>query len=196
MGKAPSEKHRLTRIDNNKGFSPENCEWRYGNTYLIDRDIGYICINDEKQKQTILAAFDTVIFTEVDKHKWFIHRKNGQPYYVVTKKQKDTGKSLYLHHLILPRKEGLLTDHKNGDGTDNRACNLRYATHETNGINRHKINAKSGYQGVYFHKATNKWAAQLGQKNRINIGLFSTKEDAATAYRTEAIKQYGEFVPQ
>lgn len=40
------------------------------------------------------------------------------------------GKSVYLHHLILPPKEGHRVTHLNGDKLDNRSCNLAYITEQ------------------------------------------------------------------
>ena len=196
MGTAPSKKHVLIRIDPNKGFSLENCKWKSGNTYITGELISYICVNDEPAKQTLLVPFDTPFFAPINEYTWFLHRKKGNPTYVTARKPGENGNKIFLHHIILPPKDNYLTDHINGDGLDNRTCNLRYATHSTNGINRHKIKAKSGYQGVYLHKGTNKWAAQVGERpNKTHIGLFNTKEEAVFAYRTEARNRYGDFVP-
>lgn len=196
MGKAPSKNHIFVRIDNTLDFTPENCKWIcFGNTYITGKSVSYICINDAPNNLTILVPFDTTMINDVDNYSWYFHRKNKVATYVRARNHGVKDKSILLHHIILPLKKGYLTDHINGDGLDNRACNLRYSTHETNGINRHKINAKSGYQGVYLHKATNKWAAQIGDRNKKHIGLFSTKEEAVTAYRDTAREIYGDFTP-
>ena len=178
-GYAPTPRHRLIRINPQKGFSPDNCKWLWGNEYIVGSDVSYICISDNKNSCTLLIGFDTTMIEKVYKYQWFLHRKNGVAKYVIT--SKNQGVPRLLHQLILPKREGFLTDHINGDGLDNRSDNLRYANHETNGINRHITTGKSKYRGVYFHKATGKWAAQIGYKNKINLGLFPTEETAAKA---------------
>jgi hypothetical protein len=88
-----------------------------------------------------------------------------------------------------------LIDHKNGNRTDNRFENLREATRQQNGRNgrRHKDN-KCGYKGVRWHKAAQKWVAQIGvEGKRLHIGSFDKIEDAVDAYRKSAILHYGEF---
>ena len=52
----------------------------------------------------------------------------------------------------------------------------------------------TGYKGVYRHKGTRKWRAQISTNNRaMHLGSFTTKEQAALAYNVAAFKYYGEF---
>jgi len=74
-------------------------------------------------------------------------------------------------------------DHINGDRSDNRICNLRIVDSQQNCRNQklRKTNA-TGTMGVYFHKLTGKWTAQIMQSGkRIHLGLFDTKEGAISA---------------
>ena len=57
-------------------------------------------------------------------------------------------------------KRGL--DHANGDGLDNRWCNLRLATYGQNSANAGKrSNNTSGRKGVTWSKRAGKWEAQI-----------------------------------
>ena len=78
-----------------------------------------------------------------------------------------------------------LIDHINGNGLDNRICNLREATNKQNSHNVKgpQINGTSGYLGVWFDKDSNKWAARIqvdGKKKR--LGKYKTPELAYEAY--------------
>lgn len=86
-------------------------------------------------------------------------------------------------------------DHINGNGLDNRRCNLRPADKTTNGQNRTRTCANtSGYKGVTWHKQGRKWAAQLqATGRRIHLGLFDSKIAAALAYDDAARRHFGEF---
>jgi len=87
-------------------------------------------------------------------------------------------------------------DHVNGIKTDNRLVNLREASSSQNTINtRIRVDNKSGFRGVVWHRATKKWSAQIKTKGagQIYLGLFINKEDAVAAYDLAADKLHGEF---
>lgn len=90
---------------------------------------------------------------------------------------------------------GLVIDHQNGNGLDNRRANIRVATKSQNQWNR-KLNENnsSGIKGVSWNKASKKWHATIkhdGQK--INLGFFEHKLDAGHAYNEKAKEVFGEF---
>ncbi len=83
-------------------------------------------------------------------------------------------------------------DHINGDGTDNRLCNLRSVTHSENQKNiRLYSNNASGVCGVSWHKPSRKWLARIkADSKRLHLGLFEDLSDAIAA-RQEAEIKYG-----
>jgi hypothetical protein len=86
-------------------------------------------------------------------------------------------------------------DHINHNKSDNRFINLRQATSKQNGFNQKlRINNKSGYKGVSFCKARNKWNAfsRLHDKT-IYLGSYLSPELASQAYQEFAKKHHGEF---
>ena len=86
-------------------------------------------------------------------------------------------------------------DHKNGDPSDNRICNLRLATPTNNmrNVPRSRFN-KSGYKGVSFVTATGKWHAVLIYNRKpVSFGDFDTPEEANEVLREAREMLHGEF---
>ena len=88
-----------------------------------------------------------------------------------------------------------LLDHINGDTADNRLSNLRPATVRQNQFNaKRRVDNKSGFKGVSFHRATGKWAATISTGyGRKHLGLHLTPADAYAAYCAAAETYHGEF---
>ena len=88
-------------------------------------------------------------------------------------------------------------DHINRVRTDNRISNLRVASDAENAQNKSKYrNNKSGVAGVYWHKLTEKWAAQI-RVNGVSIHLGCYRDiDEAKAARSEAKAKYHKFHPE
>lgn len=86
-------------------------------------------------------------------------------------------------------------DHKNGCPSDNRIENLRLCVPAQNHANsRRGKNNTSGFKGVCFSKAAQKWQAQINYQGRPRyLGLFATPEEASAAYMAAAEQFYGEF---
>jgi hypothetical protein len=101
-----------------------------------------------------------------------------------------------MHQLILGTidKKGIIIDHINGDGLDNRKENLRICTHSQNHFNSNKyLITSSIYKGVT--KVENgKWIAHLSiNKKHIYIGIYKRETDAAVAYDNAARKYFKDF---
>lgn len=86
-------------------------------------------------------------------------------------------------------------DHINGIRIDNRLCNLREATHSENQHNRPMLrNNTSGFKGVSYHKAINKFAARISLDGKSHyLGYFTTPEKAHQAYCKAAKELHGVF---
>lgn len=83
-------------------------------------------------------------------------------------------------------------DHINGDGADNRACNLRLATSSQNNMNR-RISSrnKSGVKGVFRIRGT--WRVCIGANRKYHMEHFQDV-DLAVAYAAELReKLHGKF---
>lgn len=98
-----------------------------------------------------------------------------------------------LHHGAWPEAD---VDHINGNRKDNRIANLRAATRsQNNGNMAVRARNKSGFKGVHWNKAANKWQAMLGVKDgtRRYLGIYSTPEEAHEAYLVAAKAYFGDF---
>lgn len=102
-----------------------------------------------------------------------------------------TGNKLTLHRFLLDAKDGELVDHINGNGLDNRRCNLRICTNQQNQYNREKnSNNTSGYKGVSWCNSNKKWKSYIWVDGRNKyLGQYDTPEDAYSSYK-KASKQY------
>lgn len=86
-------------------------------------------------------------------------------------------------------------DHIDRCRDNNRITNLREADKYQQGGNR-KLNVSntSGFRGVVWHKRDKKWQVSIRVKGkRVHIGLFDSKEAAASAYNAAAVIVFGEF---
>lgn len=107
---------------------------------------------------------------------------------VLCKESKTTNKSV--HRLVAEAFIGesrLEVDHINGDKTDNRLINLRYATTRQNQhYYRHGKPCSSKYIGVSENKNKGTWMAKISIDGKEKyLGTFSNEIDAATEYQNQ-----------
>ena len=103
-------------------------------------------------------------------------------------------KGIFLSNFILGALENQSVDHINGNRLDNRKNNLRICSFLENRRNKSIYkNNKSGFKGV-DKSSKNRWRATIrinGEK--IHLGSFIDKKEAALAYDLAAQKHFGEF---
>jgi len=152
---------------------------------------------------TIQVAGRDVTVDEQDAHflaeyGWSIRRSGATEY--VQKALFENGVYVgyrSLHRVITGCEDGLVVDHKNGNGLDNRRDNLRVCTQAENLRNR-KINSNntSGFKGVRFDPLshTKPWRARITVSGkRYNLGTFCSANEAHEAYCKAAAEKHGEF---
>jgi hypothetical protein len=160
--------------------------WKYGYTY---RRI-YI----GEGKFTIVDLGD---YYWLNKYNWCLWDNGCNKYArTILYDAKIGTRTISMHREIIRLGAGLLVDHRNGDGLDNRRENLRPATRAENCYNKRKTRTKtsSRFIGVCFDKQTNKWRAYIRYDGkRIWIGRYDSEIEAAKAHDIEAKKHHGEF---
>ena len=107
--------------------------------------------------------------------------------------------TIRMHRVILERALGrsdfVQCDHINQNRLDNRRSNLRPATVSQNQCNRGRAKDNtSGYSGVSWHKATNRWQARVYADGKLmHTSRHSDLIEAAKAYNEAALKHHGKF---
>jgi hypothetical protein len=141
---------------------------------------------------------DVDVYYRLGNFKWYLTGKEGR-FYAVRSVKIDAARTttVRLHREIMDAPAGLLVDHQNGDGLDNRRDNLRIATACQNMQNRRvrkKHTASSQFIGVYFDKGRKNWIYQLRANGKlVSTGRFASEVEAARARDRAALKYHGEF---
>jgi len=137
-------------------------------------------------------------YNRLRKYEW-LTKKGKNSFYARRRVAGGKGKKetlIYMHQEIIEVPEGMVVDHINHDGMDNRGANLRPATYSQNLYHRKKRSGAmySKYKGVHWHKLHRKWLARITfKKKTIHLGYFTDEIDAAKAYDEAAKKYHGEF---
>lgn len=136
--------------------------------------------------QGMVAIIDPEDFELVRPHRWHAHSEQGRWYAW-------TSGTIRMHRMILGVAAGMLVDHADGDGLNNRRYNLRPATTQQNCWNSSRDNRRSGLIGVWPNGRF-RWCAVITVDGvRQHLGQFDTAEEAAIAYDRVALATRGEF---
>jgi hypothetical protein len=125
-------------------------------------------------------------------YSWYC-RKDFHTYYAKRRMYLPSGQrgSQFMHTLITG---WLQTDHINGNGLDNRRCNLRSVTNQQNRANQRKTRGTSRYKGVYWRHREHRWEVAIKvNRRKTYLGQFVGEEDAARAYDAAARQHFGPF---
>ena len=135
-----------------------------------------------EQEEIARTKIDKDDLEKIKNYKWYLNDSN----YVISNNV--NGKKARLHQLILGKKKGLITDHKNTDRLDNRKRNLRFVTKSQNGMNRKNV------KGYCWNKKNKNWNAYIMINcKKIFLGCFENKKNAIIVRRQAEKKFFGEF---
>ena len=133
-------------------------------------------------------------FDALNALRWHINwNAAGKNCYATRRKKVDGKWTLSLmHREIINAPLGSVTDHINGNGLDNRRCNLRICSQAENARNRRKSKKTPLFKGI--QRLRSEWRAQIGHDGKTHhLGRFKTAEEAARAYDAAARILHGEF---
>jgi len=137
--------------------------------------------------QGLFATVDAADFEMLSKYKWYVYRRGRTAYAFCRQK----GKPVYMHRMIMRPRKGYVVDHIDGNGLNNRHCNLRVCTPAQNRANVRSHGGSSQYVGVYRHG--NKWTAEITSRGKhYYLGLFDDEVEAAKVRDRKAYELNGE----
>ena len=142
-----------------------------------------------------VAVVDRCDIGLVENHTWTC-AKRGDLFYAYRQEWLGNGKmkSILMHRVILGVPDGILVDHIDRDGLNNRRSNIRPCTHGQNMMNRKmpKHNT-SGYKGVKLAKS-GRWTASIQSKGVMyHLGTFDGPEEAHDEYVRASKKLHVDF---
>ena len=137
------------------------------------------------------AIVDAEDYDWLSQYKWCAV-KSRETFYA---QRWSNGRVVGMHRVIMHAPKGVICDHKNHNGLDNRKSNLRLCTSAQNQYNkRPKKGCASRYKGVVLRSDCKRWRARIGfNGKRIHLGDFDNQMEAAMAYDNKAVELFGEF---
>lgn len=142
-----------------------------------------------------VAVIDAADASLVGAFNWFAWPFSGKVYAVRGETKNGKRSQVLMHRVIMGTPDGMDTDHRDGDGLNNRRSNLRIATRSQNMHNKKmQGNNTSGYKGVHWHKGRRMWQANIKLNDkRKYLGSFNTREEASAAYWAAAQEMHLDF---
>lgn len=154
---------------------------------ILDGDVGLVPLTQGR-----IATIDACDVPLVSGLNWVVLAARNTTY---AQARLSGGKIVMMHRLLMNAPNGMLVDHKDMNGLNNRRENLRISTRSENAYNQGVVARNtSGFKGVCWHKASGKWMARI-TSNGIHeyLGLFDTAEKAYDAYCLAARQRHGDF---
>ena len=121
-------------------------------------------------------------------YNWTVLRGDRSLYAV---RRRKNGKVVLMHRELMKPGRGMVVDHINHRGLDNRRFNLRVCSSRQNSMNRRgKLGSRSKYKGLSWMRDLKKWSVKI--QGRF-VGCFEDETEAARAYDAAAREVFGEY---
>lgn len=125
---------------------------------------------------------------------WSVANNNGHRAVLYSCGRAGPRVTIHLGRLLMGNPAGMVVDHINGDGLDNRRSNLRVCTRLGNAQNRHGVTKSTGVRGVRYLPWSGRWQARILVNGKsIALGTRATKEEALDLYNAAVVKHHGEY---
>jgi hypothetical protein len=137
----------------------------------------------------LFATVDAADYEKVSQYHWYATNNGGKNVYAATTLN---GKTVHMHRMLMRPRKGYVVDHIDGNGLNNRRCNLRVCTQAQNMANRSPRGGSSQYVGVYRYR--DRWAASVTCQGKCYyVGIFDDEIEAAKARDRKAYELHGEY---
>lgn len=153
------------------------------NDYEVSGDVVKIFVYDKYGNRTGTAIVDLEDLDKCLQYKWHVKKGHHTNYARTTLNAK---KGLLLHRVVTGYEGNLDIDHINGNGLDNRKCNLRICSRSRNLLNQYKRTA--GISKV----PSGRYRSRISYNYKeIYIGTYDTEDEAIEARKAKELELFG-----
>ena len=149
-----------------------------------------------------VVQYDAPDADKIEPYTWYLMKGHSTYYAKRNLPRRADGSRptpILLHRDLAGCSKGMMVDHINGNGLDNRQENIRICTMSQNMMNRSKTRDNStGYKGVYKtgDSKLNPYSAKIQKDGKVYcLGHYKTAEEAYEVRKKKEKELFGEFSP-